>query len=136
MSRAHELQVAVMRLARRLRHERGDHGLTLTQLSAMAALHRHGAMTPGDLAAHERVRPPSMTRTVSGLERMGLVARAPHPQDGRQVLVSLTEEGQAILRADRAQREQWLARQLTHLDAEERATLQRAAGILDRLAGA
>lgn len=124
-----------MRMARRLRAERGDHGLTLTQLAAMATLHRHGAMTPGELAAHERVRPPSMTRTVTGLENLGLVVRTPDPEDGRQVLVSLSEQGQDILRADRAQREQWLARRLAALDPSDRATLQRAAAILDRLAG-
>ena len=124
-----------MRMARRLRAERGDHGLTLTQLAAMATLHRHGAMTPGELAAHERDRPPSMTRTVTGLENLGLVVRTPDPEDGRQVLVSLSEQGQDILRADRAQREQWLARRLAALDPSDRATLQRAAAILDRLAG-
>ena len=132
---AHELQVAVMRLARRLRAERGDHGLTLTQLACLATLHRHGAMTPGDLAAHERVQPPSMTRTVHGLAVGGLVSRAGDPVDGRPVLISLTGEGRELLARDRAQREEWLTQRLRELPADERATVSTAAGILDRLAG-
>lgn len=133
--RAHELQVAVMRLARRLRAERGDHGLTLTQLACLATLHRHGPMTPGDLAAHERVQPPSMTRTVTGLADRGLVTRETDPDDGRQVVVSLTEQGGELLARDRAQREQWLSRQMSELTPQERETLERAASLLDRLAG-
>lgn len=132
---AHDLQVAVMRLARRLRSERGDHGLTLTQLACLATLHRHGPMTPSDLAAHEKVQPPSMTRTVNGLAERGLVQRTPDPTDGRQVVVSLTDTGRDLLAGDRAQREQWLTQQLTDLTADERETLARATNILDRLAG-
>ncbi len=124
-----------MRLARRLRAERGDHGLTLTQLACLATLHRHGAMTPSDLAAHEKVQPPSMTRTVNGLAERGLVQRTPDPNDGRQVVVSLTDAGADLLATDRAQREQWLAQRLADLSADERETLARAAVILDRLAG-
>ena len=132
---AHELQVAVMRLARRLRAERGDHGLTLTQLATLATLHRHGAMTPSDLAAHEKVQPPSMTRTINGLAERGLVQRTPDPTDGRQVVVSLTDAGMDLLATDRAQREAWLTQRLDDLTADERETLARAAAILDRLAG-
>jgi len=124
-----------MRLARRLRAERGDHGLTLTQLACLATLHRHGEMTPSDLAAHEKVQPPSMTRTVNGLAERGLVQRTPDPNDGRQVVVSLTEAGADLLATDRAQREQWLTQRLADLSADERETLARAAVILDRLAG-
>ena len=132
---AHELQVAVMRLARRLRSERGDHGLTLTQLACLATLHRHGAMTPSDLAAHEKVQPPSMTRTVNGLAEHGLVQRTPDPTDGRQVMVSLTDAGADLLARDRAQREEWLTQRLDELTPDERATMKKAATILDRLAG-
>lgn len=124
-----------MRLARRLRAERGDHGLSLTQLSALATLNRHGAMTPSDLAAHERVRPPSMTRTINALAEQGLVARSADPHDGRQVKVTLTSDGADLLRRDRAQREQWLTQRLATLTPEERRTLEQAAAILDGLAG-
>ncbi|MDP4675434.1 MAG: MarR family winged helix-turn-helix transcriptional regulator [Actinomycetes bacterium] len=132
---SHELQVAVMRLARRLRAERADHGLTLSQLSVLTGLQRHGSMTPGELAAHERVRPPSMTRTVAALVDLGLIERAPHPDDGRQVLLTLNEQGQVLLAADRAQREAWLARQLKELSVGDRRTLADAAVIMDRLVG-
>ena len=124
-----------MRLSRRLRAERGDHGLSLTQLSVLATLHRHGAMTPGDLAAHERVQPPSMTRSVTALAERGLVERTPDPKDGRQIKVALTPAGSDLLTRDRAQREQWLTRRMVELSAEERAVLARAAALLDRLAG-
>jgi len=132
---SHELQVAVMRLARRLRAERADHGLTLSQLSVLTGLQRHGSMTPGELAAHERVRPPSMTRTVAALVDLGLIERAPHPDDGRQVLLTLSEQGRVLLAADRAQREAWLARQLKELSIDDRRTLADAAVIMDRLVG-
>lgn len=131
---AHDLQVAVMRLARRLRAERGDHGLTLTQLACLATLHRHGPMTPSDLAAHEKVQPPSMTRTINGLAERGLVQRTPDPRDGRQVVITLTDAGGELLATDRAQREQWLTRRLADLTPDERETLARAAQILDQLA--
>lgn len=134
MPSAHELQVAVMRLARRLRAERGDHGLTLTQLAVLATLSRHGQMSPSDLASHERVQPPSMTRTINGLVDLGLVERSPDPDDGRQVRVDLTDEGRTLLAQDRAQREEWLSRQMADLTPEERATMKKAASILDRLA--
>lgn len=129
-----ELQVAVMRLARRLRLERGDHGLTLTQLSVLATLDRHGPMTPGELAAHERVRPPSMTRTVASLDDLGLVTREDHPTDGRQVVVRLTADAEALLAADRAQRAAWLESRVSQLSAEEQRTLADAVALLDRLA--
>jgi DNA-binding MarR family transcriptional regulator len=129
-----ELQVAVMRLARRLRLERGDHGLTLTQLSVLATLDRHGPMTPGELAAHERVRPPSMTRTVASLDDLGLVTREDHPTDGRQVVVRLTSDAEALLAADRAQRAAWLESRVSQLSAEEQRTLADAVALLDRLA--
>ncbi|MDP9240376.1 MAG: MarR family transcriptional regulator [Actinomycetota bacterium] len=127
------LRMSVMRLARRLRAHRLDSGLTLTQLAALATLDRHGAMSPGDLADHERVRPPSITRVLAVLESQGLTTRAQHPTDGRQQIVALTDEGRTLLNEDRRQREAWLARQLTVLTAEERDLLRAAAPVLERL---
>ena len=85
------LRISVSRLARRLRVERiaqgqGDHALSDTQLAALAALERHEAMSPGELAEHEKVQPPSMTRVIAALEarRPGDQDAAPHrPQAGR-----------------------------------------------------
>lgn len=133
---AHDVRIAVMRLARRLRGQRIESPLTLTQLSALATVERHGPLTPGDLATHERVQPPSMTRVIAALERLGLVVRTPHPTDRRQALVALSAAGSALLRADRRHREAWLSRQLADLSAAERDVLRTAAAIFDRLAQA
>ncbi|HVM28021.1 MAG TPA: MarR family transcriptional regulator [Mycobacteriales bacterium] len=123
-----------MRMARRMRAERADTSLTLTQLAALATVERHGPLTPGALAAAERVQPPSMTRVVASLQDAGLVAREPHPSDGRQALLTVTPDGAALLREDRRRREEWLARQLAELDDEQRALLRAAVPLLDRLA--
>jgi DNA-binding MarR family transcriptional regulator len=131
-----ELRIAVLRLTRRLRNERADHDLSLTQLATIATLDRHGALTPRELAEHEKVQPPSMTRILTGLEERGLVARTPHPSDRRQVLVTNTAAAAGLLREDRRRRDAWLSRRLAELTAEERATLRQAADILHRLAGA
>src|SRR5690349_8598762 len=85
------LRISVSRLGRRLRVERiipalGEPALSDTQLAALAALERHGAMTPGELAEHEKVQPPSMTRVIAALVEAELVMRAPHPTDRRQVI--------------------------------------------------
>ena len=132
---ASALRLSVMRLARRMRAERADTSLSLSQLSALATLDRHGALTPGELAAAERVQPPSMTRVVASLQDAGLVSREQHPSDGRQVLLRVTRDGAALLREDRRRREAWLAQRLAELDDDDRAVLHAASEVLDRLAG-
>ena len=131
---ASALRLAVMRLARRMRAERADTSLTLSQLAALATLERHGAMTPRDLAAAERVQPPSLSRLAASLEEQGLITRTPHASDGRQVLLAVSTSGVALLREDRRRREAWLAQQLACLEPEERAGLEQATTVLDRLA--
>jgi len=130
---ASALRMSVMRLARRLRAHRLDSGLSLTQLAALATLERHGAMTPRELAEHEKVQPPSVTKVIAALQSRGLATRTPHPTDGRQQIVAPTPAGRSLLREDRRRREVWLARQLVELSAEERAVLRAAAPILERL---
>jgi len=130
---ASELRTSLMRLARRLRQMRADTSLSLSQLAALGTLDRHGPMTPGDLAAHERVRPPSMTRMVNALEQAGHVTRTPHPSDGRQVVVALAPAGLQVLKEDRRRREAWLAQRLRDLTPHERELLHEAAEIIDRL---
>ena len=93
-----------------------------------------GPSTPTELAAHERVQPPSMTRVIAALEERGLVSRVAHPTDGRQVLVAATDSARAMLLEDRRRREAWMVEHLSDLTTEERAVLQAAAPILDRLA--
>jgi DNA-binding MarR family transcriptional regulator len=131
---AHDLRLAVMRFTRRLRSQRLDTSVTLTQVSALSTLKRHGPMSPGELAAHERVQPPSMTKVVVALEGKGLVTRTPHPTDGRQVVIGLTGAAEEMLATEARAREAWLAGQLQRLDPEERAVLREAAGIIDKLA--
>ena len=130
---ASELRTSVMRLARRLRRMRADSTLSLGQLAALGTVERHGPMTPGELAEHERVQPPSMTRIVKALEEAGYVTRSPHPTDGRQVVVAVSQEGKQLLREDRRKREAWLAQRLQELAPEERELLRRAAEVLERL---
>jgi DNA-binding MarR family transcriptional regulator len=132
---ASELRLSVMRLRRRLAVERHpDNALSLSQMTVLGSLHRHGEMTIGELAAHEKVQPPSMTRSVNCLEEAGYVVRRPDETDGRVVLVSLSERGRTTLLADRERRDAWLARRLNELTAQERAVLWQAAPLLDRLA--
>src|SRR5690348_8520738 len=132
------LRISVSRLARRLRVERaapglGEPDLSETQLAALATLERHGAMTPGGLAEHEKVQPPSMTRVIAVLEERNLVMRAPHASDRRQVMLTVTDQGKELVQQSRRLREAWLARRLRELTSEERAKLRAAAPILEKL---
>ena len=130
------LRISVSRLARRLRVERQAEGLASlsdTQLAALAVLDRHAAMTPGELAEHEKVQPPSMTRVISVLVDSQLVRREPHPSDRRQVVLTATDAGRELVIAARRRREAWLAQRLKELSAPERATLRAAAPILEKL---
>src|SRR3954464_10189392 len=101
-----------MRFSRRLRSQRADTTGTLPPRAALSTLKRHGPMSPGELAAHERVQPPSMTRVVVALEGMGLVTRTPHPTDGRQVVIDLTPPAEELLASEARAREAWLSGQL------------------------
>jgi DNA-binding MarR family transcriptional regulator len=133
---AGQLRLSVVRLNRRLRSQRTDESVSLTQISAMATLHQCGPMTPSELAASERVRPPSMTRVIAALEESGLVSRRDHPTDGRQSIIELTAEGEQLLADEASARERWLNKRLAELTEEERATLAKAAALIDRMAGA
>ncbi|MDQ1635995.1 MAG: hypothetical protein QOJ32_2804 [Frankiaceae bacterium] len=129
------LRISVMRLSRRMRQERsGEAGLTATQLAVMATLRRHGALTAGELAAYEKVSPPSMTRVLTTLADAGMVSRRSSPTDGRQVLVDLSETGAQLLAADRRRRDEWLGARLDELTADEQEQLRAVVGLLDRLA--
>jgi DNA-binding MarR family transcriptional regulator len=134
-SLASRLRLAVVRLNRRLRAQRRSSSVTLTQYSALSTLKKCGPMTPGELAAKEVVQPPSMTRVIAALEDGGLVSRRPHPTDGRQSIVELTQDGLALVLADISAREAWLDKRLAELTDAERRTLTEAAEIIDRMAG-
>ncbi len=134
---ASALRISVMRLSRRLRNERDvDDDLTANQLAVLGTLVRNGALTIGDLAAAEKVQPPSMTRTVGCLADKDLVSRDPHPTDKRVVVVSLTDLGRAVIAESRRRKEAWLNHRLKELSAAERQILREAAPILERLSHA
>jgi DNA-binding MarR family transcriptional regulator len=88
------------------------------------------------LAEAEKVKPPSMTRTVACLEELGLVTRRPHDTDGRQVVVELTPAALEVIEVDQRRRDAWLNQRLAELTPEERDLLRRVAPLLDRLGGA
>jgi len=133
------MRISVSRLARRLRVEQRagvggpETALSDIQLAALAALERHQAMTPGELAEYEKVQPPSMTRVIAVLEERSLVQRSAHPTDRRQVILTVTAEGRALVTRVRRRKEAWLAQRLQELSAQELATLRAAAPILEKL---
>ncbi|GMA30407.1 MarR family winged helix-turn-helix transcriptional regulator [Litorihabitans aurantiacus] len=129
---ASQLRRAVLMTSRRLRAERGG-DVTLAQYSVLARLLEAGSATPSDLAALEHVAAPSMTRTVRCLEEAGFVTRASHPDDGRAVLVTLTEAGHEVIAETRRRRTAWLAQRLDDLTPDELATLAAAADVLRRI---
>jgi DNA-binding MarR family transcriptional regulator len=135
------MRISISRLARRLRVERLGLGETESvlsdiQLAALAALERHESMTPGELAEHEKVQPPSMTRVISVLEERGLVRRAPHATDRSQVVLTVTPEGSDLVQRVRRRREAWLAQRMQELVPEEREILRAAAPILEKISQA
>jgi DNA-binding MarR family transcriptional regulator len=126
-----DLAIAVVRLTRHLRGRRASSVVSLTQLSALSTLKREGSMTPGAIAARERVQPPSMTRVIASLADLGMVKREPHPTDGRQVIVTLTPAGDALVVDEANAREEWLRAQLKRLDDTQLETLRGAVGIIE-----
>jgi DNA-binding MarR family transcriptional regulator len=129
---ASELRLILGRLVRRMRAEGR---IPLAQMAVLGRLDRGGPATVSALATAERVRPQSMSQTVSELEADGLVTRRPDPTDRRQLLVELTNTGHATLADERRHREGWLARAIEEdLSPAERRALQRALDPLQRLA--
>ena len=131
---ASQLRPALLRLTRIIRNQRVDMSVTLTQLSAMGTLRKSGPMSAGELAACERVQPPSMTKVLANLEERGLVRREVHPTDRRQAVIEITPAGEELLDSERRSRDAWLTKQLATLSAEDRALVQRVIPIMEKLA--
>lgn len=128
-----QLRLAVLRLSRRLRQESvGD--ITPSQLSALTAVERHGEMTLGELAAIERIAPPSMTRIAARLEESGFVERHVDPADRRVARLAVSPSGRHVLETIRNRRDAYLAARLQGFTPEERGILERAVPLLERLA--
>ena len=126
------LRLVIARTARRLRQQAGE-GLSPSQAAALATIDRHGPLTPSELATRERIQRPTATRVIARLEEAGLVDRTSDPDDRRSCLVGIAPEGRRLLARVRTRKDAYLARRLRDLDADERATLGRAAAILERV---
>jgi len=124
--------MVVTRLARRLRQQ-GEAAASPTQLAALATIERDGPLTLGALAAIERVRPPTITAAVGRLEEQGLVHRRTDARDRRVARVEITAHGGRLLAQSRSRKTAYLEQQLAALSADERATLAKAASILERV---
>ena len=133
--RAAHLRTAIVRTARRLRQEAAAEtsGLTPTSVAALATIERHGPLTPSEIAAIERVKRPTITRTLGCLEREGLIDRPADPADGRSSLVSVNGAGRERLRRLRGRKNAYLARRMRDLSDGEVETLERATEILERM---
>lgn len=130
---AAQLRMGIVRTARRLRQEAATEagGLTPTSTAALATIERHGPLTPSELAELERVKRPTVTRTLGCLEREGMVERTPDPSDGRSFLVAVNGAGRERLRRLRGRKNAYLARRMRDMPAEDVAVLERAAEILE-----
>lgn len=128
-----EFVQAIGLLIRRIRAAASTHELSLTESSVLGRLAKDGPMTIAALARAEAVRPQSMGTTIAALEEMGLVERAPHPTDGRQMNIALTQEGAAVRESRKDAKLAWLVQAVSQLSPEERQTLFEAGNILNRL---
>jgi DNA-binding MarR family transcriptional regulator len=131
-SLAADLRLAVARTARRLRQEAGG-GLSPTSAAALATIDRHRYLTPSELATRERIQRPTATRLIANLEAEGLIERMTDPADKRSSLLSLTPAGAELLHDIRTRKDAFLAERLRRMSAEDRATLRRAAELLETL---
>lgn len=126
------LRLVVTRLARRLRQQ-SETSVSPTQNAALATIERRGPLTLGELAELEAVQPPTITAAVDRLENDGLVQRRRDPNDRRVTHVQITAAGRRLLEESRSRTTAYLERRLQSLTARERATLERAAAILERV---
>jgi len=132
---APRLRLVIARIARQLRQNvDAPNDLSTSLVSALATVERCGPITLGELASAERVQPPSMTRAVGKLEGRGLVRREVDTQDRRVVRVHITPEGRRLLQRSRTRKNALLAQKLRTLTNDERAAIDAALPLLERLA--
>ena len=133
------LALALTRLRARLREESSGSiaGLSMSQLSILQRLRLHGPATAASLAADEHVSQQAIAQSVVPLKSAGLVRSEPDPRDGRKTLISVTDAGLGLRESIIASRNSWLARTIdSTIGAEERAALEKAVELLERLANA
>jgi len=129
-----ELRLATFRLARRIRAQKADQGLSDGQFAVLGVLYREGARTLTQLAEAERVSAPSMNRTVDCLEELGYLVRTADEVDRRKSNITLTDDGRDVVKATISKRDAWLTTRLRELSKEDRATLERAAELMGGIA--
>lgn len=130
---ASDLRIATFRLARRMRTQRAVDSMSDGQFAVLAALFVHGAHTLGELADRERVSAPAMNRTVNCLQESGYLSRSADENDGRKVVIALTDEGRAVVDETARRRDAWVEEALADLDQRERGILADAAEIMQRM---
>ena len=129
------LRVSVGMLFRRLKQAEPEDDLTMPETSALSRLDRGGPMTASDLARQDRISPQSMGVTVAALEQRGLIARDRDPQDGRRIMLSLTEAGRQVVHSRRGARTKRIARALRDgFTPAELAQLRAIIPLIERLA--
>src|SRR4051812_8277742 len=126
------LRTAVGRANRRLRQHVGD-GLTPSQIAVIAALARHGSLTPSGIADLERISRPTATRLVAKLRERGLVTAVEDESDRRSCLLRLSADGEALRVLRRSQRNAYLVDLLRDATDDEVALLANASAVLLRL---
>lgn len=130
---ANRLRPALLKLARELRRESHALGVTGGQVSLLFQIHRHRGIGVRDLASLERMSPAAMSGYVDRLERAGLVAKTRNPDDRRRQGLSVTDEGERVLRSVKSRRTAWLAARLERLPQEEVEAIDAAVEPLLRL---
>ena len=130
---ASALRLSLLRVARRLRSQRVNTAVTLSQLSALATVLKCGPLSAGEIAAIERVQPPSMTKILASLEGAGWVERSSHPDDRRQSIIAITAAGRELLAEETRARDEWLAKRLVEFSQSDLRKLSEAVEVLDRL---
>lgn len=130
---ASQLRLVVLRLSRRLRQEAVGE-ITPSQLSALSVVAKEGEITLGELAALERIAPPSMTRIAARLEEQGYVERRVDPADRRVARLAASQTGIALLQTIRTRRDAYLTSRLQEFNDDERRVLEAAVPLLERLA--
>jgi DNA-binding MarR family transcriptional regulator len=130
---ASALRISLLRAARRLRSQRVNTAVTLSQLSALATVCKSGPLSAGEIAAIERVQPPSMTKILASLENAGWVVRSSHPDDRRQSIIEITPAGRDLLADETKARDEWLAKRLVEFSAEDLRKVGEAVEVLDKL---
>jgi DNA-binding MarR family transcriptional regulator len=130
MALAEALRPVLLRVGRELRREAREAGVSPEQVSLLVAIKYIGVR---ELAARERVSPPALSNRVDRLEQDGLVARKPSDNDRRRVGLTLTDEGQRVLRRVRSRRTAWLVTRLGQLSADELVAIEAAVAPLTLL---